>query len=234
MKSDPASTGAQSASGEYIAQARDGGTASVAVNHYAIHLQSMLPSLLAEANNRDSSIPAFQLALATLNLEAPLMPEVVLHRTLLEDRLHAALSTGRSLNLRGDEGSGRTELARAVTEAMGAVFWLDLDANQHLQPEAAMDLFVASVRASWATTAVPSSRAVIFDNVDGAVLQISSKTWLKPIVRMMVHTNRHVHIGIDYGESVQKCSGNCKRSNLFLPLGQERSVNCNYLNGSAC
>lgn len=80
--------------------------------------------------------------------------------------------------LRGDFGSGRTELARSVSEGYDRAFWLDIQANAHLSPHLALDLFGWKINAkkigrssrSKPKNRKPKKTLIVIDNVEIAVL----------------------------------------------------------------
>ncbi len=113
----------QIATGDYIAQASDGGTASVQVNNALFNLEGVLQSMSGAAAMNLPPASAFQLIRSNLNLEPPLAPDLVLHRGSLEKQVTDALNVGKSVALRGDVGSGRTELARAARRSEAHTGW---------------------------------------------------------------------------------------------------------------
>jgi hypothetical protein len=114
-----------------------------------------------------------------LNMESPLPPESALKRTILEQQVEEILASGKGVVICGDVGSGRSELARSVSEAHDQVYWFDLEANPHLSPQAALELFLRKVSVLRTPNSESSSNQIdtlkgsllIIDNVDAAILQ---------------------------------------------------------------
>lgn len=160
--SEPTSRVHQSATGDYIAQASEDSNASVTVNNFFLGIESVIQSVSGAAALDLSPVTAFQLVQGSLCSEGPLVPEVVLQRVPLENRIKESLSTGRSVVIRGDAGSGRTEIARAATKAYSAAHWLDFEANSTLKPEVALTRFVDFVRNRPPVVASEAGSRVLF------------------------------------------------------------------------
>jgi hypothetical protein len=169
----------QTATGIGIAQAAEGGTASVSIGFTADDVKQILSAALVQ---QSMSIPpgaSVVLEAPPLNMEPPLRPEPALRRLNLEDRVKESLSKGRSVVLCGDFGSGRTELARKVSEKYDRTHWLDIQANPHLQPQLALELFLQKVSSpknarsqkSESQREPAGTALLVIDNVEAAVLQ---------------------------------------------------------------
>ena len=169
----------QTATGIGIAQAANGGTASVSLGFSADDVNRLLATALAQKSSGVPPEASIVLGPPGLNIEAPLRPEPALRRRNLEDRVKESLSNGRGVVLSGDFGSGRTELSRSISEGYDQSYWLDLQANPHLPPELALELFLEKIsskrktptRASKSTRERRKSVLIVLDNVEGAVLR---------------------------------------------------------------
>src|SRR5258705_12795171 len=75
----------------------------------------------------------------------PVSPGLPLKRKDLLRQLGDALNKEHAAVLKGDVGSGRTELARSYGENLSQVFWLDLEANGQIPPSLAVELFLQSI-----------------------------------------------------------------------------------------
>ena len=137
----------QTATGIGIAQATNGGTANVSIGFLPEDVNRMLSAALSQMASAMPLGASVVLGAPLLNTETPLRPEPVLRRGNLEDRAMKCLTSGKGVVLRGDFGSGRTELARSVSEGYDRAFWLDLQANAHLSPHLALDLFGRKINA---------------------------------------------------------------------------------------
>src|SRR4030081_3729242 len=104
----------QIARGTAIAQATDGATALVSVGFTAAEVQRLLASVMEGMVQGPSASTTMVLAIPQLNLEGPVRPEPVLKRIALESQIEAAFLSLKPVSLRGDVGSGGTELSRSV------------------------------------------------------------------------------------------------------------------------
>src|SRR5581483_8193141 len=169
----------QTATGFGIAQATNGGTANVSIGFSPEDVNRLLSAAISQTAYAMPQGASVVLDTPLLNTEAPLRPEQVLRRGKLEEQVMKCLSSGKGVVLRGDFGSGRTELARSVSEGYDRTFWLDLQANTHLSPSLALDLFARKINAEKigrSSRSKPKNRKlkktlIVIDNVEIAVLQ---------------------------------------------------------------
>lgn len=169
----------QTATGFGIAQATNGGTANVVIGFSPEDVNRMLSAAISQMASAIPLGASVVLDAPLLNTETPLRPEPMIRRGNLEDRVLKCLSRGKGVVLRGDFGSGRTELARGISERYTRVFWLDLQANTHLFPHLALDLLARKINArkigrssrSKPKNQTPKKTLVVIDNVESAVLQ---------------------------------------------------------------
>jgi hypothetical protein len=179
MMGERSSDAVQTATGIGIAQATNGGTANVSIGFSPEDVNRMLSAALSQMASAMPLGTSVVLDAPLLHTETPLRPEPVLRRDNLEDRVMKCLSSGKGVVLRGDFGSGRTELARGVSEGYDKAFWLDLQANAHLSPHMALDLFARKINAekigrssrSKPKNRKPKKTLIVIDNVEIAVLQ---------------------------------------------------------------
>jgi hypothetical protein len=184
MKDTQAPETIQAASGTGIAQASGGATASVSIGFSADEVERLIARVIEGTTKELPLSAAMVLMRPQLNTEPPVKPEPALKRLLLEQRMEQAFVAGKAVWLRGDEGAGRTELARSATESRTQVQWLDLRANQYLSPELALDLLLQTATAKKVS---PPEHALtrtflVIDNVENAILRPEFEAKIRSLV----------------------------------------------------
>ena len=164
----------QWASGTGIAQASEGATAIVYNGPSVSELMQAISSVVFPGA---SGLNHLLVAVPQLTTAAPVAPNLPLARKNLLLQLRDALEREHAVVLKGDVGSGRSELARSYTENLPLVFWLDMEANAQLPPSLAIELFLQSfsgVLPSQGTSAfrsdvIPKSAVLVVENISQAV-----------------------------------------------------------------
>jgi hypothetical protein len=181
----------QAAEGSGIAQASGGATATVTTNIVnKFELPSELISALLGALSGGGLRPTGQVEFprAWVITGPPTAPAHPITRQSLVDAITQSLAARKPVLLRGEFGSGRTELARAITSASPNLLWLDIQANALLTPSIALDhalmtALPSAVSAGCSDYAeiianLPEGTALVVENVDCVVSDLSFSTRL--------------------------------------------------------
>lgn len=164
----------QWASGTGIAQASEGSTAIV---YNGPSVSELMQAISAAVFPGVPGLNHLLVTVPRLVSSAPVAPSLPLPRKTLVLQLTQALERDHSAVLKGDVGSGRSELARSYAENLPQVFWLDLETNAQLPPSLAMEMFLQSVSgispsegtsaSRWAS--IPKSAVLVIENISQAV-----------------------------------------------------------------
>ncbi len=187
---------AQSARGSAIAQASGGATATVTANvvNNIEFPPELIPQLLDALSGRELlQTGSLDFPRAMVSGEPPVTPAHPIARKTLADDIAKSLSARRPVLLRGEFGSGRSELARATTASSSNLLWLDLQANVSLAPSAAIEqvLLNAVPRAiskelhdfAEIIANLPPDTALVIDNIDSVISDSNLSARLSSLAR---------------------------------------------------
>ncbi|MBB6143063.1 hypothetical protein HNQ77_001007 [Silvibacterium bohemicum] len=193
----------QQASGTYIAQATYG--ASSTINVFNVDkdappevLAAVLEAVQASAGANTLPVSKIEKEADLIVTGAPTAPNRRISRARLSSLVSGALSKPKPVLLRGDSGSGRSELARATTEKATRLIWIDFQANGDLRPGSVLES-VLSDQINLRSNRRPDfgkvvgkldkDLAVVLDNIDQSAADPSFVTRLAVLARAAASGN---------------------------------------------
>ncbi len=193
----------QLASGAYIAQATYG--ASSTINVFNVDKDAPPDVLAAVLEAVQASAGANTLPVSKIENEAnlivtggPTAPNRRIARARLSSLLSGALSKPKPVLLRGDSGSGRSELARAATEKAKHLIWIDFEANGDLRSSSVLESVLSdqtNLRSNRRPDfrkiigELPEGLVVVLDNIDRSAADPSFATRLSLLARASASGN---------------------------------------------
>jgi len=188
----------QQAFGSNIAQATEGATATVINITISTDSDAGVASQIIsqiEAATGTDRIPAthFSRKEELIVVGPPPPPPLPIKREAIEASIKRALSKLKSIMLRGEQRSGRSELARAAVGTAKRALWVDFAANSQLSPTSVLNVALTNelvqqreIRISSFEQLVgrmPEGLVLVLDNVDVATSDTSFSSRLMAIAR---------------------------------------------------
>jgi hypothetical protein len=193
----------QKASGAYIAQATYG--ASSTINVFNVDkdappevLAAVLEAIQASAGANTLPVSKIEKQADLIVTGVPTAPNRRISRARLSSLVSGALSKPKPVLLRGDSGSGRSELARAATEKANCLIWIDFEANGDLRPGSVLESVLSDQtnlrsnrRADFKKIVgeLPKGLVVVLDNIDQSTADPSFATRLAALARAAASGN---------------------------------------------
>jgi hypothetical protein len=169
----------QKAFGSNIAQATGGATATV-INvtidadtspEAAAHI---IRQIEAATGVDRLPAPAFSLNDELIVVGPPVAPDPRIRREALATAIEQALAKSRPVLLRGEQRSGRSELARATVETAMPLLWLDFSANSQLPAGSVLNSAISSQMVPKRGKAAKNFERLVDQMAEGLVLVLDN------------------------------------------------------------